>query len=138
MSRPSDKIRKKMRALAGGNLVMFINAALYECADAVRAEAHRSISAGSVSGKGHKPSAANTPPNRDTGHLQSQIEVSQPESFVSRVTSNAEYSAALEFGTSKMSARPFLRPARDAALPRAKRILAQHLRRAQRAARRQS
>ena len=29
------------------------------------------------------------------------------------VSSNAPYSAPLEFGTSKMAARPFMRPARD-------------------------
>ena len=47
----------------------------------------------------------------DTGHLKNHIEVTQPGPLRVLVTSNAKYSAALEFGTSKMAARPFMNPA---------------------------
>jgi len=40
-----------------------------------------------------------------------------------RVTSNAKYSAALEFGSSKMEARPFMRPARDKTRPEAVKLI---------------
>ena len=87
--------------------------ALYLAGQAIELEAERSITEGSVSGKNHVPSAPGSPPNRDTGVLDSNIEttiVSQSPPTV-HVTSHAPYSAFLEFGTSKMAERPFMRPA---------------------------
>lgn len=85
-------------------------------ADMIRAEAFRSISAGSISGKSHVPSAPGEPPNRDTGVLQAHIETANPEPLTATVTSSAPYAAALEYGTSRMAARPYMRPARDKVL----------------------
>lgn len=90
-----------------------VGAALYEGADAVATEAKRLITAGSVSGKDHVPSKPGEPPMNDTGTLKNNIEVSQPKPLTARVTSFAPYAAALERGTSKMAARPHIRPARD-------------------------
>ncbi len=87
--------------------------ALYGAGQSIELEAERSITAGSVSGKGHVASAPGQPPNRDTGILDGNIEttiVAQNPPTV-HVTSNAPYSAFLEFGTSRMAARPFMRPA---------------------------
>lgn len=87
--------------------------ALYLAGQAIELEAERSITAGSISGKGHVPSAPGTPPNQDTGVLSGNIEthiVAQNPPRV-HVTSHAPYSAFLEFGTSKMAERPFMRPA---------------------------
>lgn len=123
MSGPRDTIRKSMQRFKDRMFIIAVNSALYECADAVRAEAFQSISRGSASGKGHKPSPAGEPPNRDTGHLQANLETSQPKPMTARVTSKAEYAAALEFGTSNMAARPYMRPARDKVRPRAVKIL---------------
>lgn len=121
--KPSDIVRKRLDAYRSRLFAKAMTAALHEAADKVRAEAHRMISAGSVSGKKHEPSAPNTPPNRDTGTLQAGLEVSTPEPMVARVTANAAHSSALEFGTSKMQPRPFLRPARDKVRPMAEIIL---------------
>ena len=132
---PRKQLREALGRYRASAMVGAIVAALYEGADMIRSEAHRSISAGSVSGKGHKPSAPGEAPNRDTGTLQAHIEVSMPEppsegTIVARVTSSAPYAAALEFGTSKMAARPYLRPARDKVAPDVGRILKQRLERA--------
>lgn len=104
-------IRRLMQLRSGAARVA--NAVVYEGADMIRAEAHRLISTGSTSGKNHVPSEPGEPPNRDTGHLQAHIEASNPKPLVGRVTSSAGYAAALEFGTSKMAARPYMRVARD-------------------------
>ncbi|WP_126173463.1 HK97-gp10 family putative phage morphogenesis protein [Altericroceibacterium xinjiangense] len=104
---------QRLRRLSSPKMQKAIGEAIYEAADAVRAEAHRSISAGSVSGKNHRPSAPGHAPNRDTGILQAHLKAVQTGRHEAEVRSEAPYSAALEFGTSKMAARPFLRPARD-------------------------
>jgi HK97 gp10 family phage protein len=60
----------------------------------------------------HTASRAGDPPNTDTGFLASNIHlVIDADGFGCDVESRADYSAALEFGTSKMAARPFMQPA---------------------------
>ena len=103
------------------------NGVVYVGADMIRAEAHRLISEGSVSGKGHVPSAPGQAPNRDTGHLQANLETTNPRPLVAEVRSNADYAAALEFGTSRMAERPYMRPARDAKEPEIQRLFAQKM-----------
>lgn len=105
---------RRLRKLSGREIAEVIGAGLYEAADLVRAKAFQSISAGSVSGKGHKPSKPGNPPLRDTGNLQSHLRIARTGRLKAEVRSEAAYSHALEFGSSKMAARPFLRPARDA------------------------
>jgi HK97 gp10 family phage protein len=118
---------RRLKALTRVESIM--NATVMEGADMIRAEAHRSISAGSVSGKNHVPSAPGEPPNRDTGVLQANIETLQPGPLVAEVRSSAEYAAALELGTSKMAARPYLRPARDKTVPKIERLFADRVNR---------
>lgn len=113
----------RLRKLSSGEINGIIEAGLYEAADTVRAEAHRSISAGSVSGKKHKPSKAGDPPHRDSGHLQGLIKVKRAGKLRYQVRSEAEYSRALEFGSSTIAARPFIRPARDAKRKAIRRIM---------------
>lgn len=87
--------------------------ALYLIGQQVELTAEKSITEGSVSGKGHVPSLPGQPPSNDTGVLANNIEttvVAQNPPTV-HVTSHAPYSAFLEFGTSKMAERPFMRPA---------------------------
>lgn len=90
-----------------------VSRALFAGGERIAVAAQLSITSGSVSGKGHVPSAPGEPPNQDTGVLAGNIEVTQPSPLVVEVSSNAPYSRALEDGTSKMAARPFMRPARD-------------------------
>jgi HK97 gp10 family phage protein len=119
----------RLRRLAGPELIRVAGAAVYEAADDIRAEAFRSISAGSVSGAGHVASRPGEPPNRDTGTLQAGLKVAQTGPLTAEVRSEAPYAAALEFGTSKMAARPYMRPARDKNLDRAQRRLSEQINR---------
>lgn len=88
-----------------------VAAKLYEAGQLIELDAERSITAGSVSGINHVPSAPGQPPNADTRKLDSNIETSVGGPGLVIVESKAEYSAALEYGTSRMEARPFMRPA---------------------------
>lgn len=104
--------------------------ALYLAGQEIELEAEHSITSGSISGKGHIPSLPGQPPRADTRFLDTNIEttvVSQNPPTV-HVTSHAPYSAFLEFGTSRMAERPFMRPAakkkRGAALAIVRRAVA--------------
>ena len=107
-----------------GNLDREVSKALFTAGEVVEAEAGRSITAGSMSGKNHLASAPGEPPNNDTGVLARNIETVQVEPFRVEVSSNAPYSAALEFGTSKMAARPFMSPAVQATRKKVQQIIA--------------
>lgn len=118
-----DKHIKRLKSLRHrAKLNNMANAVVYQGADMIRARAHRLISQGSVSGKNHVPSAPGEAPNRDTGNLQAHIEATNPKNLVAQVTSSADYAAALEFGTSKMAARPYMKPARDIEKPKIERL----------------
>lgn len=113
-----------------------VSAALFAAGELIQTEAQRSITAGAVSGKGHVASSPGEAPNNDTGVLANNIETTQPAKLRVRVTSSAGYSAALEFGTSRMAARPFMRPARDKKKDEAQRLVQSALNRAVRRSRR--
>lgn len=102
---------KNLRLSGGGERK--ITAALYAAGQLIEIEAERSITEGSISGKGHIPSAPGQPPNADTRLLDTSIETTIPPGTSLRVdvTSNAPYSVPLEVGTSKMAARPYMGPA---------------------------
>lgn len=120
---PRDTVNGRMRGCMSSPLVKAIGEALFEAADRYRAEAHRAITTGSVSGRNHKPSKPGEPPMNDTGFLAKSIVVSQESPVVARVTATAPYAAALEFGSSKIAERPFMRPTREKVRPIAQRIL---------------
>ena len=86
----------------------------------IRGEAIKSIQTGAKSGvmyqkynprREHRASAPGQSPASDTGNLVSKITVKQKSLNVVHVESNADYSSFLEYGTSKMEARPFMFPA---------------------------
>lgn len=108
-----EQLRRRLRFYQSAEFRDLAGSLLYEYADQIRAEAFRSISAGSVSGAGHIPSAPGESPNRDTGALQAGLKVERTGLLTAEVRAETPYSTPLEFGTSKMAARPFLRPARD-------------------------
>jgi hypothetical protein len=85
--------------------------ALYATASAVAVDAAISITTGAVSGKGHVPSAPGEPPKSDTHLLDRGIIAELPSPLRATVTATAPYSAALEYGTSRMAERPYMRPA---------------------------
>jgi HK97 gp10 family phage protein len=101
----------------GPNTRSLIGKVLFVAGGMIEAEAEVSITAGSVSGKGHVPSAPGQPPNADTRQLDTSIETIKKSELAVDVISNAPYSADLEYGTSKMAARPFMRPATEKSRP---------------------
>lgn len=77
--------------------------------------------------KGHHPSLPGNPPAVDTGTLRRSItyEVDE-ENLVGRVGStqtNPPYGAYLEFGTSRMQPRPWLKPATEKSMETIKKLL---------------
>ena len=103
----------RLRRLSGPGMTRVLGAVVYEGADTIRAEAFRLVSAGSVSGKGHVASKPGEAPNRESGDLQAGMEIAQTGPLSAEFTSNAPHAVPLELGTSKMAARPSVRPARD-------------------------
>lgn len=88
---------------------------LYVAGNLIETDAERSITAGSVSGAGHVPSAPGQPPNADTrvldGNIETEIRAQNPPTVV--VASKAPYAGFLEYGTSRMQPRPYMRPAAE-------------------------
>lgn len=88
-----------------------IGAKLYEAGELVQRDAQLSITTGAVSGAGHVASAPGEAPNADTHVLDQSIETNQITQTKVEVSANAPYAVALEFGTSRMAERPYMRPA---------------------------
>lgn len=107
----------RLKRLAGPEMDRKIGAALFAAGQRVQVEAQLSITRGAVSGAAHVPSRPGEPPNQDTGTLGNNIETVQIRPDLVEVSSNAPYSAPLEFGSSRIAARPFMRPARDKTRP---------------------
>lgn len=103
----SDRLRRMTKA--GPK----ITAALYAAGQLIEIEAEHSITEGSISGKNHVPSLPGEPPNADTRLLDTSIDTEIVSTNPPRVhvSSNAPYSVRLEWGTSKMEERPYMRPA---------------------------
>lgn len=105
----------------------------------VHATAVQSITGGNKSGETyqlynprriHTASAPGEAPAADTGYLHSNIIFDiDADGLGASIESRAAYSAALEFGTSKMQARPFLHPAVEENRPKIKRLMLQVMRR---------
>lgn len=67
-----------------------------------------------VSMKGGGPSLPGNPPAVDTGALRASIHVEKPKAMVRDIMDGVEYGVSLEFGTTRMAARPWLTPAVEA------------------------
>ena len=87
----------------------------------VESHAKQSIASGSPSGRtytkggiSHTASAAGQPPATDTGFFVSNITSrvkTEGTAVIGQIIASAPYAKPLEFGTSNMSARPFMQPA---------------------------
>jgi HK97 gp10 family phage protein len=97
--------------LGGEKTIAKVGTALFVGGEGIRSEAGHMITEGAVSGRNHVPSLPGEPPNEDTGTLRTHIETTQPAPLRVEVSSNAPYAVELEFGTSKMAARPYMGPA---------------------------
>ncbi len=94
----------------------------------VKGTAQESITAGGKSGieyqkynprRSHRASASGEFPASDTGFLANNIVTKLSSDGLSgEVTSRADYSQFLEFGTSKMGARPFMQPSLEENRPK--------------------
>lgn len=115
----------RLRKLAGPDMTRYVGKALFAAGEMIQVEAQIGITTGAVSGKNHVPSTPGQYPNQDTGVLGNNIETVQKEPLLVEVSSNAPYSAALEFGTSRMAARPFMSTARDAKRKEAEQLVKQ-------------
>ncbi len=85
--------------------------ALLDAGEMIQKEAQISITEGAQSGKGHVASRPGEPPNNNLGTLANHIESVRVAPLKVEVSSNAPYAAHLEYGTSKMAARPYMEPA---------------------------
>tara|TARA_R100000654_G_scaffold16800_4_gene35211 strand:- start:759 stop:1208 length:450 start_codon:yes stop_codon:yes gene_type:complete len=114
-----DKVLKSFRTM-GKDMKPELRQVIQGGAQLIRGEAVKSIQSGPKSGKiyqrynptrTHKASAPGEAPASDTGNLVRNIRVKQKSQDIVTVESGAHYSKFLEYGTSKMQARPFLFPA---------------------------
>lgn len=122
--RGAEAHRRRLRKLRGSAMVRPVTQAVFAAAQDLAVDASLSITRGAVSGKGHVPSSPGEPPNADTHVLARNIEAISTGPLKAEASSNAPYSLALEFGTSKMAERPFMRPAAKRERPKAvKRIV---------------
>lgn len=125
-----QRVRARIEGLAGPEVVAAVGKALFVAGNRIQTYAQHSITEGSVSGKGHVPSAPGQPPNADTHALDRQIETTQPEPLKVRVSSNDPKSKFLEYGTARMAARPFMMPALRANQREVKKLVRDAVRRA--------
>ena len=96
-------------------MVREVGRALFACGELIEVEASNLITAGSTNAKGkHVRSLPGEAPNEEFGDLRRGLQTVQVAPLVVEVSSNAPHAAPLEFGTSKMAARPSMAPARDA------------------------
>lgn len=92
---------RRLKRIIGTGMEREIGKALFAAGQLIQQEAQLSITAGAVSGKNHEPSKPGEPPNADTHLLADNIEVVQSSKLSVEVSSNAPYSAALEFGSKR-------------------------------------
>jgi len=88
-----------------------VQRALYAAGEMIKGEAQISITRGSISGIGHKPSAPGTPPNNDTGGLRDSIQTVVVGENRVNVEVNTPWAHVHEFGNSTHPERPFMGPA---------------------------
>lgn len=104
--------RNRLRRMRSKYMQDEVVKAIYEAGELVREEAQRSIRDGGIPSPNHVVSLPGQPPNADTHNLDLSIDVRMSKTRKSvEVQARAEYAAALEFGTSKIAERPFMRPA---------------------------
>ena len=110
--------KARLKRIRGAAMRREVGKAVETAAGLIKSDAQISITTDSASGSNggkhqHVPSLPGEAPNNFTGHLANNIEAKRTGLTEAEVSSNAEYSAALEFGTSRMAARPFMQPAAD-------------------------
>lgn len=95
-----------------------VGKAIFVGSGMIQAETRHLIAQGAIQGAGHVPSAPGEPPNWDTGKLAGDIKTIKTGELTAETSSEAPYATALEFGTSKMAERPYMRPATKTERPK--------------------
>lgn len=128
----ADAVLRRFKRMASPEMKEAVRGALYVGGGIVQSEAQGLITAGSSGGRKtkkhrHVPSAPGEPPNNDRGTLMRSIIVRQAkdDALVVEVSATAPHAVPLEFGTSKMAERPFMRPATVATKDQVARFVAQ-------------
>lgn len=106
----ADKHARRLREIRAKSLVE-ARRLVFVLADMHATEAAILITTGSVSGANHVPSKPGEPPMNDTGLLANQTFAVKTGPLKAQSVSMAPYANALEFGTSVLAERPFMRPA---------------------------
>lgn len=119
----AQKHKATLRRIRGPAAKREFGKAIHAAANMLAVEAAISITTGAVGGKNHVPSAPGEPPNADTGFLDRSINAEKTGDLTAIAAANASYAAPLEFGTSKMEARPFMAPAAEKIRPKAKKLV---------------
>jgi len=138
MARVTTKIVRKPRTQAViKGYEASLRALVGRAGNLVRNTAVTSINQGAASGvtyekynprRTHTASSAGQPPATDTGFLVNNIVITMDladKGLSVNVESRADYSSFLEFGTSKMAARPFMQPALEENKPKINRLAKQ-------------
>ena len=108
------EIRSKLKQIVGYGLNEIRNTAIQGIMQGTKS--------GNIRPDGSRASAVGEYPATDTGFLQSNIYIQKsPSGLSGSVVSQAKYSSALEFGTSKMGARPFMQPSAEEVKPKIRR-----------------
>lgn len=103
--------KARLKRIRGAAMVREVGKAIYAAADYLSTEAALSITAGAVSGKGHVRSRPGEPPKADTHKLDRSVHTEKAGVLKALTVADAPYAVPLEFGTSKMAERPYMRPA---------------------------
>ncbi len=122
----SDQLQRQLRRLAG-DLREEAGKAVLATAVEMRADIVKSIQRGPASGvtykksnptRTHTASAPGQPPMSDIGRLANSITFDRLGDLTATVGSALNYAPWLEYGTSRMAARPFFRPAVERMRPK--------------------
>lgn len=117
----ADAVLRRFKRMASPEMKEAVRGALYVGGGILQDYAQASIMEGSSSGRKtkkhrHIPSRPGEPPNNDQHELHDSIIVRQAKDdpMAVEVSATAGHAVPLEFGTSKMAERPFMRPAAKA------------------------
>lgn len=108
-----EKHLKRLRGLRTG-IAKGAGKLIMDMAERHAELAAQSIREGGVSGKGHTPSNPGRPPNADSGKLDRSISAERVGPLKAQSVADAPHAIPLEFGTSQIAERPFMRPAAEA------------------------
>jgi len=112
---------------ASGEIKQAVSRAVVGTALELQGNIKTSIARGPASGRTyekynprrtHTASAPGQPPMTDTGRLVNSIEFDKIGDLTATVGSKLAYATYLEYGTSRMAARPFFRPAIEEIRPK--------------------